>query len=523
MIFNPINTKSFNISGPCDPSEDYMLDPLRRLPDAFNLINDKRYFAIHAPRNFGKTTFLQLATKALNDSNACYALHCSLEAIHGLTAPEMGIPMIVNQINKYLSYFPNLSHLASQSNENINICISSALNTITKSLDKPFIIFFDDVDCLSGQVLISFLKQIREDFSRRKNFDGQFPWSIAFVGMLDIHERNTGVHDANGAQIRTDFFNIITESLTLSNFSMEEIRELYSQHTENTGQKFSNEAIERVHFWSDGQPCLVNALARQVVEKDLGKDFTVEVLPYHIDAAAETIIKVENTHTSYLLSELEEPRVSYILNAVLAGNALKQDPSLGEDIQYCIGLGLLSNHDDILAPSNNIYADAIVQALNGRLQVYFGCLSNNTYIKDAETNISGLLKEFQTFWMENSEILINWYKDYPDSAAHLILQAFIQRALNDDVFTIVEYGLNRKRVLLCIIHGECHYAIEITVKDLTTLEKSLQQISEYMNLCGSKEGWLVIFDRSPNTPWSEKLYWDVKEFQNDQKINIVGC
>jgi hypothetical protein len=40
-------------------------------------------------------------------------------------------------------------------------------------------------------------------------------------------------------------FNIKKESLTLANFTRNEIQTLYGQHTEVAGQKFTDEAIDR--------------------------------------------------------------------------------------------------------------------------------------------------------------------------------------------------------------------------------------------------------------------------------------
>src|SRR5262245_31641778 len=47
---------SFNIAGPCIPGEHYMLPPERRLGRVMELIEDGKYFTLHAGRQTGKTT-----------------------------------------------------------------------------------------------------------------------------------------------------------------------------------------------------------------------------------------------------------------------------------------------------------------------------------------------------------------------------------------------------------------------------------------------------------------------------------
>ena len=50
----------FNIAGPCNPADHYMLPAMARLPEVVSLIRKKQYFVVHAQRQCGKTTaFLQ--------------------------------------------------------------------------------------------------------------------------------------------------------------------------------------------------------------------------------------------------------------------------------------------------------------------------------------------------------------------------------------------------------------------------------------------------------------------------------
>ena len=63
-------------------------------------------------------------------------------------------------------------------------------------------------------------------------------------------------------------FNIKSHSLTLRNFTRDEVAELYAQHTEDTGQVFTQQAVDRAFFWSRGQPFLVNALAYQLTREE---------------------------------------------------------------------------------------------------------------------------------------------------------------------------------------------------------------------------------------------------------------
>ena len=58
----------FNTAGPSEPEDHYCLSPLDRinLPEIINLIEQRRYFILHAPRQTGKTTCLLTLMKYLN-------------------------------------------------------------------------------------------------------------------------------------------------------------------------------------------------------------------------------------------------------------------------------------------------------------------------------------------------------------------------------------------------------------------------------------------------------------------------
>ena len=59
----------FNTTGPCNPDDHYILPPEARLVRAQldRYIESKLYWVLHAPRQSGKTTFLQSWMRKIND------------------------------------------------------------------------------------------------------------------------------------------------------------------------------------------------------------------------------------------------------------------------------------------------------------------------------------------------------------------------------------------------------------------------------------------------------------------------
>jgi hypothetical protein len=60
--------RTFNTTGPTEPEDHYCIDPLTRLDfgEVRNLVEAKKYFVLHAPRQTGKTTTLLAMMRAFN-------------------------------------------------------------------------------------------------------------------------------------------------------------------------------------------------------------------------------------------------------------------------------------------------------------------------------------------------------------------------------------------------------------------------------------------------------------------------
>ncbi len=97
----------FNTTGPCNPERHYMLPPEERLVRAQldRYIGDQLYWVLHAPRQTGKTTFLQSWMRKINAEGAAVACYVSVEASQGVSESERAIPAICDAIRSYAETF----------------------------------------------------------------------------------------------------------------------------------------------------------------------------------------------------------------------------------------------------------------------------------------------------------------------------------------------------------------------------------------------------------------------------------
>ena len=449
--------KYFNIAGPCNSNKHYMLDPLRNMgKELMRLIEQENYFVLHAARQSGKTTLLKELTCKINAAGKLYALYCSLEEVQGLVEPEKGIPAIVRIIKIALNDHNMPSGFAENADNNdISTALRTSLNAYCKTLNKPLAIFFDEADCLSNGTLITFLRQLRYGYVNRNSVP--FIHSTALVGMRNIRDYKARIRPDSETLGSASPFNVVSKAMTISNFTCEEVAELYSQHTTATGQVFEKNALEYIFEQTQGQPWLVNAIAREAVEEICKSDYSAVITQDMARQAIQNIILARGTHFDSLMERLKEERVRKVIQPLILGEEFAIDKS-SDDYLYTRDLGIIRDSGDQTEPSNPICAELIVRTLNWTVQdtlrTKYKDYDVPHYLKGGKININALLKDFQVFWRENSEIWIQRYKEnfyqYDEAAPHLVIQAFLQRVINGGGNISREMALGKNRSDICV-------------------------------------------------------------------------
>lgn len=365
----------------------------------------------------------------------------------------------------------------------------------------------DEFDGLVGDSLIALLKQLRTGYTNRPEY---FPQTVCLIGIRDLKDYKVKTKQQEDLGILYSPFNIKAESIVLPDFSLEDVKTLYLQHTEETGQVFTEEAMSYAYEQTQGQPWLVNALAYQACFRDV-EDRSAPITLEVMQRARESLIKRCDTHIDALLDRLKEPRVRYIVDALISGGGEDIDYSV-DDLQYVRDLGLISRKG--LSIANPIYQEVIPRALSYSKQETMQQQTAWYQRKDGSLDMQKLLEAFTQFYRENSKVWLERF-DYKESGPHLLLLAFLQRIINGGGTIHREYALGRKRVDLFICWKAQRFAIELKIlRDKNTFPQGLVQTAEYMDEMGATEGHLVIFDRNPEKSWEEKISCQSKQESN---------
>jgi hypothetical protein len=240
--------------------------------------------------------------------------------------------------------------------------IGQALRLWVQQSIRPIVLFIDEIDALQNDVLISVLRQLRDGYPRRPQ---GFPQALALIGLRDIRDYKVVAEDRDRLGTASPF-NIKVESVMLQNFSPNDVVSLYAQHSTETGQAFTPDAIQQVYDLTQGQPWLVNALARQLVET-IVPDRAIPITLDHVNLAKEILIRRQDTHLDSLAKRLTEKRVKAIIQPMIIGQSLAVISN--DDREYLIDLGLIKQDPTgSVTIANPIYRELFPRLLAQGLQ-----------------------------------------------------------------------------------------------------------------------------------------------------------
>ena len=518
----------FNIAGPCFPDEHYMLPPLERLPGIMRIVEQRGYFVLHAARQSGKTTALKALVREINGKGRMTALYFTVETVQRFTDPKDGIPKIVESMRNAVLRHPLFKELVRDPNSEIpalrppspGLDVKAFLALLAEKAETPLVVFFDEVDCLSDDTLITFLRQLRDGYVTRD--ESPFPASVALVGMRDIRDYKARIRPDSQTLGSASPFNIIKRDLTFSNFGKDDVARLYAQHTEATGQVFCDGVVDKVYEYTLGQPWLVNAIAEECIENIHDYRYDEPITVEDVATAKETIIRARGTQGDRLMERLKRPRVRRVGEPVILGKE-RGTPTNDDDYRYVLDLGILrENENHVLVPGNPMYAEIILRYLSNDEQVHFYSKYEKPFWlnPDGSLDMPALMSEFQRFWRENSGADHEVY-GYNEATPHLVMMGYLQRVVNGGGRIAREMALGSKRLDLCVEFGKFRYAVELKMRRNYSPTESPAQLAGYLDTLGLSEGWMAVFDDDASKSWDEKIY--LRDMSVDGKtLHIVG-
>ena len=520
----------FNTTGPVVAEDHYCIPPLQRLnlTEVRRFIRDKRYFVLHAPRQTGKTSALLALRDLLNAEGAYRCVYINVESAQAMREDvEQAMRVILGELASWARLTLGDQFLTRTWSgifaEFGPGALVEALTRWTEADTKPLVLLIDEIDSLIGDTLLAVLRQLRAGYIRRPT---GFPQSVVLCGVRDVRDYRIQSTAENVMIAGGSAFNIKARSLRLGDFSRDEVLTLLGQHTKETGQAFTPDALDTVWTQTQGQPWLVNALADETcIHDEVAADRRNPITAAAIRDAQEQLILRRETHLDQLADKLQEDRVRRVVEPLLSGGDARDFSA--RDLEYVRDLGLIAG-DGPLRIANPIYAEVVPRELTYAIQV--GLVEETAWYVDADggLDVGKLMGAFQTFFREHSEHWVTRFQ-YQEAGPQLLLQAYLQRIVNSGGRIEREYGLGRMRTDLLIVWPQDNQTHKIVIeckilhKSLDqTIADGLEQIAEYMDRCDAEAGHLVIFDRREDRRWDDKIFHSRRASASGVEIDIWG-
>jgi hypothetical protein len=357
----------------------------------------------------------------------------------------------------------------------------------------------DEVDALIGDSLISVLRQLRGGYTSRPK---GFPYALCLIGLRDIRDYRIFSDETKRYVVGGSAFNIKEKSVRIQDFTPDQVRRLYQQHTEKTGQAFTDEAIELVFASTNGQPWLVNALGRELCFDENKVPDLRTITPEDVKNAIEILIRRRDVHLDQLADKLTEERVARVIEPILIGEGDNQAGILNEDKQYLIDLGLIRRGEHGLEIANPIYREVIPRELTAYTQDTLGQNPRWYVLPDGKLDIEKVLDEYIKFYKEHSE-MVTQRKQYSEAAHHLLFMAWLQRIVNSGGRISREYATGLKRLDLCIEYAGERFAFELKRNAQNSLNEGKDQLVNYLNRLSLDSGRLILFNRKEVKDWDK--------------------
>ena len=341
------------------------------------------------------------------------------------------------------------------------------------------VLVIDEFDGIPIDAVSDFLYSLRHTYISRTTT--RSPYSLGIVGVKSVTQLNYD-RSISPFNIQDDF--------NLHNFTFEQVRELLSQYTEETGQSFAPEIIEMLHKQTGGQPFLVNRFAQILTEElDIPKTETIGMEQFL--TAHTQIIQERNTNIQHLITNIRrDPRFKSILMKIASYESGVSFNPYDELMNELIIYGVIAKGtDDLCKIVNPIYQQCILLAFkplfNGLEREYF---PEDTDFEDYLTptghiDLERLLDNFRDFIARVGFRILQ----VPDTPQEFVGQDLLYAYLDQFVGIVrgamyLEAQTGRGRIDLIIFHNGQKYIVETKIwegeRRYETGKKQLISISQ---------------------------------------------
>ncbi|NIM18139.1 MAG: hypothetical protein GTO45_31595 [Candidatus Aminicenantes bacterium] len=349
----------FENSGSVNTKEAYYV-PLDNVTNTMNqdiktMVDRGRYFSIFAPRQSGKTTYLNHFCRELHKDSTYAAVLLSFQKYKKLNQERFYAQVqkkLYSQLVERLTAvgYQKLDKIKSYLNHHRltdHISFGELFEELNRLIEfKKIVIFIDEFDGIPRDELENFLTTLRDLYLEYKEIEQKALYSVGLVGIRNITKLIVG---------GVSPFNI-ADQVVLPPFSLKNVFDLYSQYTGETNQPFSEEAVKKVYEETRGQPWLVNRLGT-ILTVNVKPGTAAPIEPKDVEKAIQILLLERNDHFDNLYEKAELYKETFVK---IVFDHVKYNPGDG-DITSLEQHGLIKQKESKAVVANNIYKERFIE------------------------------------------------------------------------------------------------------------------------------------------------------------------
>jgi hypothetical protein len=492
----------FERSGEVNAEESYYV-PLENVTntnkqDMKTMIDRGRYFSIFAPRQSGKTTFFKETCRQLQKDPTYVAIILSFQHYEEVDRTQFYAMLEMSLYNQLLD---RLKQVNCEKLEAVNrfldhhhltdhisfFLLFKELNRIIQF--KKIVMFIDEFDGIPLKELKNFLTSLRGLYQQYKGVKQKALYSVGLVGIRNITKLIVG---------GVSPFNI-ADQVNFPPFSLNNVRGLYAQYTEETNQPFTGEAVRKVYQETAGQPWLVNRLGA-ILTLDI-KPGTIEPInEKDVEQAIEVLLREKNDHFDNLYEKAKLYKETFIEIVFDHVEYVPDDVDQDWLEQY----GLIKDKNGSAVVFNNIYKARFIKTFFKEVNAYREISLPAYTLAGNRLDMKRILLDFSLYITQIGVNAFYQEKKPYEKTGKFLLTAWLYQFVKSgegDLRCEVLSGLGRMDIILT--WRGIKYIIETKVNRYENindiLDEGITQLSgKYLATEAADEGYLVIFDtRTP--------------------------
>ena len=514
--------RRFNVTGLCNPDEDYMVDITNKLMQIKEMIDYGDYFTINRARQYGKTTTIWELRRFLADDYTVVSISFEDWDDENFATSESFCQTFLEDVSLALkSSTVSDSYQESWLDKSVTNFKKLERHLTKLCADKKIVLMIDEVDQTSNnRTFLKFLGILRAKFLAGQAGMGATFQSVILAGVYDIKNIklkmiNDGIYmpEVGENHLRNSPWNIAADFKVEMSFNPDEIATMLVEYEKDyqTGMDVAL-VSEELYSYTSGYPFMVSRLC-QIIHNEAGMEWNI----YGVRAAVAVLLHEDNQLFKDMSKNLENDKQLYDLMYDILISGFKVSFSYDHPV-----MDMAKRYGYIKVTERNIIR-VFNKIFETRMSNYFvtkNVLSKprqrtnalyHNIVTDDYFDMALCLEKFAEFF--NREIFPTKEKELLELQYRISFLSYLKPLLNGVGHYHYESQLSdERRMDLIVNYGKYEYLLELKrIFSESDRTEGVQQLLGYMDGRGVDEGYFLTFDfRKKSESKAEWLKMDGK-------------